>query len=77
MSYLTDAHSVTLKFTLAQHEWLATTANALAEISGHPVSQSELIMRLIELGAPQLIQTITPQNSPKTSRHLRVISSDT
>ena len=30
MSSLTDAYAITLKLTAAQHEWLTTTANALA-----------------------------------------------
>ncbi|MEN9834100.1 MAG: hypothetical protein RL011_293 [Pseudomonadota bacterium] len=81
MSSLTDAYAITLKLTAAQHEWLATTANALAEISGHPVAHSAVIMRLMELGAPQLGQNIAIQkakaaSSRKTAPRLRVISNN-
>lgn len=80
MSSLTDAYAITLKLTAAQHEWLTTTANALTEISGHDVSHSAVIMRLMELGAPELGQKIAVQkaqkaSSRKTAPRLKVIYS--
>jgi hypothetical protein len=81
MSSLTDAYAITLKLTAAQHEWLTNTAAAMADLTGKSVSHSSVIMRLMELGAPQLGQAIAVQKAQavsarKTTPRLKLIRSE-
>ena len=77
MSDITSQYVITLKLTAAQHNWLTTTASSLAEISGHPVAHSAVIMRLMELGAPLLMENLD-QKKNKIGRipTLRLIKKD-
>jgi hypothetical protein len=77
MSDITSQYVITLKLTTAQHDWLAATANTLAEISGHPVAHSAVIMRLMELGAPLLMENLDQKKNNKSHiPTLRLIKKD-
>lgn len=68
-------YSITLRLTEAQQQWLVNTAETLSKLSGHPVAHSAVVMRLMELGAPLLMENINSKHreSTKTSSHLRLI----
>ena len=54
MNLINDGFAITLKLTPAQHQWLEKAARQMAELQGRSVSQSAVLLKLMELGLPFL-----------------------
>ena len=81
MSSLHESYAVTIKLNAAQHEWLATTARAMTDLNGNNVTHGAVIMRLMELGAPILGQSLALQKAQaestrKSTPRLKIIRND-
>lgn len=76
MSDITNQHTLTLQLTHAQQQWLSNAAETLAKLTGHPVAHSAIVMRLMELGAPLLLDDIQQKKMSHSKSHLRLVTKD-